>query len=493
MKNLKPIGAIGTRQNGLRPETDEIVSEFLSESREYLDQIERELCELGGGVPGNELLSSIYRSLHSIKGASGFLGFATIEMVTHAGESILSRIRERTLALGPEAIAMLHKTVDSLRAILDSIETTGREGNGDEVELSNRLPRQRAPDVTRPAQSAVSYEDVLAKSTVVQAAADEDCAKPIGQLLIERAGVPPAAVQAARDLQRLGDLRTMGEILVSQGMVTSVAAREIVEFQEEARAAKLGSTSVRVEVKLLDKIVKLAEDVVRSAGRLAHMPARSDPAASRANQRLVQVATRLHREAVNTRVQPLVAIEAPLGRLVKDLSNLSGKLVRLESSGTDIRVDRVVLAAIKDPLQHLVRNAIDHGIEPPQARALAGKPAEGRITISATRADRQVVIEVSDDGAGIDLERVRQTAVERGIVPSDRIAATSDAEIAALVFLPGFTTARTVSHISGRGVGMDIVKAKVEKIGGSVTLLTQKGFGTIVRLAFPLAQQRLLR
>jgi len=494
MKNLKPIEAIGSQRSDLRPEADAIVNEFLSESRELLDQIECELYEFAGSGSGNELLSSIFRNLHSIKGASGFLGFAKIERITHAAEDMLSGIRDGSLALGPEVMATIHETVDSIQSILDSIEATGREASDDDVELLNNLRRLKSRDATRSAPGSASCENSPAASEGDREGAVEDYAKPIGQLLIERAGVSPAAVQAARDLQRLGDLRTIGEILVSEGVVTPVAAREIVELQQEARAAGIKDTSVRVEVKLLDKIVRLAENVERSAGQLARLVERGDdPAVGRTSQQILRVATRLHREAMTTRVQPLAVVEAPLVRLVEDLSRLSGKHVRLEWNGTNIRIDRVVLAALKDPLLHLVRNAVDHGIEPPQERVLAGKPMEGRITIRATCLDSQVVVEVSDDGAGIDLMRVRQKAVERGVIPSNRIAATSDAEVANLVFLPGLTTARTVSHISGRGVGMDIVRTKVEKIGGSVTLSTRKGFGTTVRLAVPLEQRQVVR
>ena len=461
MKSLKAAEVNSCRDSDARRETDEIVNEFLSESRELLGQIDHDLTEFLKGTSGNELPSSIFRNLHSIKGASGFLRFARIERITHAGESVLCGVRKRTLPLSPEVSISLHEIVDSLHGILDSIETTGREGSGDDVELLNELRRLESPHQPCAVQSSPSCETLLATSEADRGSPVEDYAKPIGQLLIERAGVSAAAVQAARDLQRRGDVRTMGEILVSQGAVTSVAAREIAEYQQEARAASVGDTSVRVEVMLLDKIVSLAEDVVLSAGRLTRSASVGhDPAASRVTQQLLRVATRLHREAVNTRVQPLAAVEAPLVRLVKDLSNLSGKHVRLESKGTNIRVDRVVLAAIKDPLLHLVRNAIDHGIESPQEHVTSGKLVEGRITIHATCIDGQVVVSVSDDGAGIDLERVRQRAVEQGVVAPDRISSMSDTEIVDLVFLPGFTTARSVSYISGRGVGMDIVRAK---------------------------------
>jgi two-component system, chemotaxis family, sensor kinase CheA len=488
MKSPKPAEPLTVQAVESGPELDRIVSEFLSESRENLDQIDRELNELGKSKSSDDLLPSVFRAFHSIKGASGFLEFTKVERLMHAAEGVLTGIRDGRLLLGPAVSAALHDVVDCVRDILETVAATGQEGDGDCAEVLRKL---RRVEQTEHAGAAVgmSGDNGRGAFAFLSEAAGEDSGKPIGQLLIERAGVSPAAVQAAREQQRQGDLRTLGQILVSEGVVTPVAAREIAEYQQEARAASVGESSVRVEIILLDKIVNMAEDTAYFANQLAKLAReRRDDGMTSITQQLLRGAIQLHHEAMNTRVQPFGTVEPLLSRLVADLSRLSGKHVRLEVKGRKIAVDRVVLAAIKDPLLHLVRNAVDHGIEAPQGRLIAGKPSEGRVQVTAARSDSLVVVEVSDDGAGIDLDRVREKAVAQGLISRNRGEHLSDAEIVELVFLPGFTTAPSLSHISGRGVGMDIVKTKLEKIGGTVELLSRKGLGTTVRLTIPLAK-----
>lgn len=485
MKNPNAVETLDSQDFSAVAERDEIVSEFLNESLENLVQLDRELNELGLNSPA-EVLASSFRTFHTIKGASGFLGFRRLERLTHSGESLLTGLREGKLVLSPAIGAALHEIVGCIREILETIGATGLEGGDDDTELLSKIDKfQRLDHSAAAASDANDADNWVADRS--NSAADEDSAKPIGQLLVERAGVSPADVQAARELQCNGDLRTIGEILVSQGVVTSSATREIVEYQQEARAISVADTFVRVEMALLDRLVRLAEEVIHSSNRIVELAGRAhNPELDDVSQRLLRDATQLHDDAIKTRVQPVGSLGAMLNRLVQDLTRLSGKHVRLELNGGEIEVDRVVLNTIKDPLMHLVRNSVDHGIETPRERLAAGKPLEGRITVNATCSNGEFGVAVSDDGAGIDLDRVKQKALEQGAIPSDRIDTISENEIAACVFLPGFTTARTVSHISGRGVGMDIVKTKVEKIGGKVHLLTGKGTGTTVRLAIPL-------
>jgi two-component system, chemotaxis family, sensor kinase CheA len=471
---------------------DDIVDEFVIETRENLDHIALKLDELENLASASELLSGIFRSLHSIKGASGFLAFARVERLSHAGESALAAVREGRLPLTSALVAALREVVDCIREIIETTGTTGREIDGTDAELLCRLSQFQEPDPVEQAVGTKSSKNVLAPPTYNPDATDEDSIKPIGQLLVERAGVSPDAVQAARTLQRQGDLRTLGEILVSNGVVTPAAAREIAEYQQEARATRITESSVRVEVELLDKLVNLTEGLFYSAGRLVESAgSECDCEKGQVIHQTLRVATQLHNVAMNIRVQSFATVEPVLMRLVADLSSLSGKRVRLEIMGRETDVDRVALSAIKDPLLHLVRNAVDHGIEPPQERLSVGKPMEGRITVRAARSADLVIVEVADDGAGIDLESVRAKAAAEGLVTRDTADVISDSDIIRLVFLPGFTTARFVSRISGRGVGMDIVKTKLEKIGGTVELLTQRGRGTTVTLRIPIVRPSL--
>ena len=488
MKSSEQGKATSRKQPYTEAASDDIVDEFLSETRENLDQIDLELNELVNFASTRDLLPSIFRRLHSIKGASGFLAFARVERLVHAGESILTGVREGRLPLSSALIAALREVIYCIRDILETIESTRREPDGTDAELLHKLSHLQQPQLTVTAAGTTSPRSTLAPLRYHPNAASEDSLKPIGQLMVERAGVSSAAVQEARKLQRQGDLRSLGEILVSEGAVTPAAAREIAEYQQDARATSVGESSVRVEVRLLDKLLNLADDLVHSASQLVESASSErHPETGGAAQQPLRVAKQLQSAVVNTRVQPFATVEPLLTRLVADLSRLSGKNVRLEMKGREIEVDRVALTAIKDPLLHLVRNAVDHGIEPRQERLSAGKPTEGRITVSAARSVGLVIVEVADDGAGVDLERVRAKAAAQGLVTRDTMDLISDSDIARLVFLPGFTTARFVSHVSGRGVGMDIVKTKLEKIGGTVELMTEKGKGTIVKLGIPIA------
>jgi two-component system chemotaxis sensor kinase CheA len=439
-------------------ENDEVLQEFLVESHENLDRLDQDLVALERTPDAVETLSSIFRTIHTIKGTCGFLGFSKLEAVTHVGENLLGKLRDRELVLNEDIVSGLLRMVDAVRGMLASIESTGGEGDADYSELV----------------------EVLGRLT------QGDGAPRLGEILVETHAATPEQVEEAVHAQHEGDPRQLGELLVDEGVVRPNELVDALQAQAEARSG-LADHSIRVDVALLDKLMNLVGELVLARNRVLQFTrADSDPGFVTTSQRLNLITSELQEGVMKTRMQPVGNVWSKFPRVVRDLSVQLGKQVRIEMEGEDTELDKTIIEAIKDPLTHIVRNSVDHGIETPEQRLAAGKPAEGKLFLRAFHEGGQVNIEVSDDGAGIDLERVRARAVERQLLTVEQAARMGEREIANLIFMPGFSTAQAVTNISGRGVGMDVVKTSVEKIGGTVDLQPRLGQGTTLRIRIPL-------
>jgi two-component system, chemotaxis family, sensor kinase CheA len=559
-------------------EFDEIVREFLVESYENLDQLDRDLVALEQEPDAHPLLQSIFRTIHTIKGTSGFLAFGKLEVLTHAGEGLLARLRDGGLRLTQERTTGLLELVDAVRSILASIEATGIENDRDYTGLVARLtalqnpaaetelasasaatrsrstkaraqaeapnaptastptssaptsssepadaaptpakpaarPRRRATD-RQPAQPAtsptneasdppagqVAKHDIKAARAARKASSGAPAAPAsppanvplLGELLQQQSDINPEDVAVAMLEQQLGDERPLGEILVDHGQATPDQVREALALQAAAQAdARVGGSvsdsTLRVDVNLLDTLMRLVGELVLTRNQIvATAAARSDTGMQRSSQRLNLLVSELQAGVMKTRMQPIDTVWNKLPRLVRDVSVACGREVRLVLEGRDTELDKTILEAIKDPLTHVVRNAIDHGIESPEARVAAGKPAEGTLTMRAFHEGGQVNIEISDDGAGIDPARIATKAIERGLATVEQLRAMPPREIVNLIFVPGFSTATKVTNMSGRGVGMDVVRTNVEKIGGTVDIASEPGLGTTLKIKIPL-------
>jgi two-component system chemotaxis sensor kinase CheA len=460
-------------------DSDDIVREFLVESYENLDRLDRELITLEKNPSDREILGSIFRTIHTIKGTSGFLAFDKLGAVTHVGESLLGRLRDGQLVLDGEITSALLAMVDAVRQILAGIEASGGEGERDDGELISRLTRLQQP------------VGAAAKSEVARAAGSgsEAAALPstIGDILMRCAGVTPAEIQLAVKSQKEGDPRHMGEILVEQGVVRPADVVEALRVQQAARGQSASDSTIRLDVGLLDRLMNLVGELVLVRNQILQFANRTEENGLAAIiQRLNLITTELQEGVMKTRMQPIGNIWNKLPRTVRDLALGCGKQVRVEMEGQETDLDKTLIEAIKDPLTHLVRNSVDHGIERPEVRQAAGKDPEGRLTLRAFHEGGQVNIEISDDGAGLDQERIRNKAVQKGLISAEQAGRMSDRELVNLVFLPGFSTAETVTSVSGRGVGMDVVKNHIEKIGGTVDLQSTFGHGVLVRMKIPL-------
>jgi two-component system, chemotaxis family, sensor kinase CheA len=417
---------------------EDIVEEFLVESHENLDQLDRDLVELERQPDSRDLLSSVFRTLHTIKGTSGFLAFGTLESVTHVGESLLSRLRDGELTLDPQMTTVMLEMVDAVRTLLADIERTGTEGERDYADLVARL------------------NAILSGETPAFAEAP--------------AGAAGAALPAP-------EVPTVPAVLFD----------EPDEPASDEPRRSLADSTIRVDVGLLDSLMNLVGELVLTRNQMLQRAAEhEDVELQRTTHRLNLIAGELQEGVMKTRMQPIDHVWSKLPRVVRDLSVLLGKDVQLRMEGSDTELDKTILEAVRDPLTHLVRNAVDHGVEAAADRLAAGKPATGTLVLRAFHEGGQVNIEIADDGAGIDPARLRLKAVDRAMLSADAAARLSDHEAVQLVFAPGFSTAAAVTNVSGRGVGMDVVKTNIERIGGTIDLASAPGAGTTVRIRIPL-------
>jgi two-component system chemotaxis sensor kinase CheA len=470
----------------------EIVGEFLMESHENLDQIDRDLVALEQDPSSRDLISRIFRAIHTIKGTSGFLAFSRLETLAHAGESLLSRLRDGVQPVTPDTITTLLATIDGVRSLLAAIEQNGSEGDLDVEGIISTVHAQmnasaEAADAPAADASAAEAEPVPLAETPARPAPEpvEGQRRPLGEMLVESGAAQPVDVSSALQQQLEGDERKLGTILLEEGKAQPAAVTEALQAQAPKRS--VADSAIRVDVDLLDGLMNMVGELVLARNQLVRgVMELGDTALVRSAQRLGMITSELQEGIMKTRMQPIEHIWSKLPRVVRDLSNSLGKQVQLVMEGKETELDRSLLEAVKDPLTHLVRNAVDHGVEDPETRVAAGKSPEGTLTLRAYHEGGHVAVEVADDGAGINVERIAQKAVENGLLRAEQVATMDKRDIMAMVFQPGFSTAAKVTNVSGRGVGMDVVKTNIERIGGAVSVDSTLGEGTVWRLTIPL-------
>jgi two-component system, chemotaxis family, sensor kinase CheA len=449
---------------------DELTREFLIESQEGLDRMERCLTDLEERPKDAELIGEIFRSVHTIKGTTGFLGFKRLETLAHAGENLLGQLREGKLTANEPIITGLLQLLDGLRSILKTIEAKDAEGEGDDAVLIGRLGELQLP------AQAEAKKPVHAK-----AHARPTAAPPQAQTAtVEPASpaVPPAKAPAPALSQALPPESVPDPQPVPKAETEADPARP----RAQGTAAE---STLRVDVTLLNRMMNLVGELVLTRNQVLQATA-ADPSMTMLSRRLDMVTADLRESVMKARMQPVSNIFSKMPRIVRDLSQSLGRRVRLQVEGQDTELDKSLLEAIKDPLTHAVRNSLDHGIEPPDVRQAAGKDPEGILKLRAAQEGSHVIIEVVDDGAGIAVDKVCQKAIERGLITAERAAHLAERELLQLIFLPGLSTAAAVTNVSGRGVGMDVVRTNVERIGGKVEIDSRAGKGTTLRLRIPL-------
>ena len=460
--------------NEMLGEMAEVINEFLVESNEGLDRFDRDLIALEKDRSSRELLDSIFRAIHTIKGTGGVLGYEKLVSVSHLGESVLSRMRDGILVLSPEIATALLSTADSLRHMLENIAAMGNEGDEDHSAVLAQLSAILQNPRLAPSQPAVSVAPLACNALP----------RP-EEILAGSQPSEPEDLDAAVELPGEGDTRPIGEIPVGNSGNGPNAAAEGLRAQSDFR--ELANNTIRVDVALLDKVMNLVGELVLARNQvLQFTDTQEDSSFLSTAQRLNLITTELQEGVMKTRMQPIGNVWNKLPRIVRDLSMACGKSVEVAMEGAQTELDKTIIEAIKDPLTHLIRNAVDHGIEMPEVRAAAGKSRAGHLVLRAFHEGGQVNIEVSDDGGGIDAEKLKAKAIAKGMLTADQGARLPEREALQLAFAPGLSTAEQVSNISGRGVGMDVVKTNIEKIGGAVDLQSTRGKGTLLKIKIPL-------
>jgi two-component system chemotaxis sensor kinase CheA len=455
---------------------DDLTREFLIESQEGLDRMERCLTDLEERPQDKELLGEIFRSVHTIKGTTGFLGFKRLEKLAHAGESLLGLLRDGKITAGATLITALLHLLDGLRELLKTIEAKDNEGDGDDSALIARLEELQTPAQNAKAKNAVAAHPArevdAAKAGIATAEPQPAAAVPI-----HTPAAPPHPIPAPTHIETQAP--EPAEAAADAAILTPAEASK-----SRAQGAASEST-LRVDVALLNRMMNLVGELVLTRNQVLQATA-ADPNMTLLSRRLDMVTADLRESVMKARMQPVSNVFSKMPRLVRDLTHALGRRARLQMEGQETELDKSLLEAIKDPLTHAVRNALDHGIEPPAKREAAGKDPEGTLTLRAAQEGSHVVIEVSDDGAGLAVEKIRSKAIERGLLSAERAAQLGERDLLQLVFLPGFSTAAAVTNVSGRGVGMDVVRTNVEKIGGKVEIDSRLGKGATLRMRIPL-------
>ena len=416
----------------------EFVEEFLVESGECLDQLDRDLIALEERPDDPQRLASIFRTVHTIKGNSGFFGFSKLGALTHSGEHLLGKLRDGKIRLDDRVSGSLYSMIDAVRSILQTIETTGVEGEQDFRELSQTLTAVAAQDAAEVESEPVVIPEASAVTDPLPVAATPPDPQPPAQQPSATAIVAPAG-----DVAAVVPPTPVPTLPIATVPKASIPA---VESPKPAALMPSSETSIRVDVGLLASILDLVGELVLARNELRTIES-TNPALEGVIHRINTVTNSLQEAAVKTRMQPIEHVFSKFPRTVRDLAVSCGREVQLVIDGADTELDRTLIESIRDPLTHLVRNAVDHGIEPPAERESKGKPRAGRLLLRAFHESGQVTIEVKDDGAGIPVEAVRAKAVARGLVDADTAALLPADRVLQFIFEPGFSTAlaRTAS------------------------------------------------
>lgn len=428
----------------------EALREFLVESTDNLEQIDRDLIALERESDNEALLNSIFRSIHTLKGSAGFLAFGELERLAHAAENLLGKMRAGEVRLNESISNLLFATIDLLQQYLQNIEREGSEGEANADHLLDKL-----------------------RSACEDGIADEaDPSRPVSP---NRISSDP---QVSNHVPPTGS-----EPPTQDANPTAVA----VPSSDEPAMKSAAESTIRVDVALLDQLMTRVGELVLARNQILQFTSSlADSELLNTSQRLNLITTELQEGVMKTRMQPIGNVWSKFPRIVRDLAYQCEKKVRIEMQGKDTELDKTILEAIKDPLTHLIRNSVDHGIEAPSVRRDAGKPEEGCLRLYAFHEGGQVIIEISDDGAGLNPEKIKAKACQKNLITREQAERMPDHEVGELIFLPGFSTADKVSNVSGRGVGMDVVRTNIEKIGGMVDIQSQSGSGTTIRIKIPL-------
>jgi len=455
------LGAPSVTSEKISEEDLAILSDFVGEAEENLDTIEVELMELEHDPSNHEIINNIFRPFHTIKGVSGFLDLKKINKLSHSTENLLDCARNGDFLINEIATDAILESVDLLKKLITRV-------------------RQSIAEKIRPDDSDIDIEPLRDKLQKLPPLLAQDTKEPVGQILIRKGIIDDDMLDDALEEQsRTG--RKIGEILIESQLAgsTDIAAA----LMEQRSTKKYISNQVKVDTKKLDDLVNYAGELVIAQSMLKQQ-ALKDPSLYQSVNQLEQIVSNIQRIAMSMRMIPIQSTFTKMIRLIRDLSRKSKKDVALTMSGEETEIDRNVVDVLYEPMVHMIRNSIDHGIEPAQERVASGKPVQGTIYLRAYHKGGSIVIEIEDDGKGLDRERIFEKGVDAGLIRKE--ASLTDSQIFDLIMTPGFSTASAITEISGRGVGMDVVKDGIEKLRGSLDIRSTRGVGTCFTINLPL-------
>ena len=446
---------------------DDLISEFITETSESIQLLDSELVKLEQDPNNEQILSNIFRLVHTIKGTCGFLGLPRLEAVAHASENVLGKIRDKIIIVSPDAISFVLESLDSIKTIIEYLGSNGDEPAGDDADLIKRLNAF--------AESNGNVIAAVQPKTATIAASDDLIEEPKLNVAIE---TPVVAIE------KPVEPRNAKEAAILEGLAVEAKERKDAN---EANSNVSQNQSIRVSIDVLENLMQMVGELVLTRNQLLQIVrARNDAVFAAPLQHLSHITSELQEGIMKTRMQPISNAWSKFPRLIRDLSHELGKKIDLRMIGAETELDRQLLEMIKDPLTHMVRNSADHGLENPAERLEAGKSETGTVTLSAYHEGGHIIIDIADDGRGLNIDRIKKKIVENNLASDSELSSLSDQQIMQYIFRAGFSTAEKVTSVSGRGVGMDVVRTNIERIGGTIELSSILGKGSKFSIKIPL-------
>ncbi len=493
---------------------DDLLREFLTETSESLDTVDNQLVKFEQEPNNAKILDNIFRLVHTIKGTCGFLGLPRLEALAHAGETLMGKFRDGMPVTG-QAVTVILSSIDRIKEILAGLEATEAEPEGTDRDLIDKLeamvvqgmaamaagaaaPVAEAPPLVPEASVAVeaapASEGVLADQSLErplrpgevsldelerafrETAIEAPIPAPVAKAEVKAEPVAEAPVPVAKETAK-----------EAKAPKEKAAPKKSIADEGAAEGASIANQSIRVNVDTLEHLMTMVSELVLTRNQLLEISRRNEDTEFKVPlQRLSNVTAELQEGVMKTRMQPIGNAWQKLPRIVRDLSSELGKQIELEMHGADTELDRQVLDLIKDPLTHMVRNSADHGLETPAERLAGGKGEQGTIRLSAYHEGGHIIICIADNGRGLNTDRIKAKAISSGLVTEAELEKMSEAQIHKFIFAPGFSTAAAITSVSGRGVGMDVVRTNIDQIGGTIDIKSVAGEGSSVTIKIPL-------
>jgi two-component system chemotaxis sensor kinase CheA len=462
---------------------DDLLREFLTETSESLDTIDNQLVRFEQDPNNARILDNIFRLVHTIKGTCGFLGLPRLEALAHAGETLMGKFRDG-MPVTAEAVTLILSSIDRIKEILARLEATEAEPDGTDQDLIVKLQALvgletgAMPEPAAPVASVKpAVEQGLGRALRPGEVSLDELERAFRDTATEMAPEPAAAPK-----QRAASARH-----AAAPKETRPATKKLIADPEASDGDRVANQSIRVNVDTLEHLMTMVSELVLTRNQLLEISRRHEDTEFKVPlQRLSNVTAELQEGVMKTRMQPIGNAWQKLPRIVRDLSGELGKQIELEMHGADTELDRQVLDLIKDPLTHMVRNSADHGLETPAERLAAGKPEQGTIRLSAYHEGGHIIICIADNGRGLNTGRIKAKAIANGLVTETELEKLTEAQIHKFIFAPGFSTAALVTSVSGRGVGMDVVRTNIDQIGGTIDVKSVAGAGSSVTIKIPL-------